>query len=95
MGKLQEGDEVIVPSNTYIASILAISENNLTPILVEPDVNTFNLSLENIKAAVTTKTKVILPVHLYGQISPMKEIQEYAAANNILVLEDCAQSQGA
>lgn len=95
MGKLQDGDEVIVPSNTYIASILAISENNLTPVLVEPDENSFNLSLEKIKEAVTSKTRVILPVHLYGQISPMKEIKKYANENNLLVLEDCAQAQGA
>ena len=71
MGKLNEGDEVIVQANTYIASILAISENGLKPVLVEPDANTFNLSAKTIKQSITSKTKAILPVHLYGQISPM------------------------
>ncbi|WP_163929973.1 DegT/DnrJ/EryC1/StrS aminotransferase family protein [Paraferrimonas sp. SM1919] len=95
MGKLQDGDEVIVPANTYIASVLAISENNLTPVLVEPDPNTFNLTAETIKNSITDKTKVILPVHLYGQISPMQEIMELAGQYNLLVLEDCAQAHGA
>lgn len=94
-GKLQTGDEVIIQANTYIASILAITENNLVPILVEPDSTTYNLSIENIKSAITDKTKVILPVHLYGQINPMKEIMAIAKENNLLVLEDCAQSHGA
>jgi dTDP-4-amino-4,6-dideoxygalactose transaminase len=95
LGKLNDGDEVIVPSNTYIASILAISENNLTPVLVEPDINTFNLTADGIEPAITEKTKVILPVHLYGQISPMKEIMQLAKKHDLLVLEDCAQSHGA
>ncbi|WP_434527760.1 DegT/DnrJ/EryC1/StrS family aminotransferase [Vibrio sp. K4] len=95
MGKLRDGDEVIVQANTYIASILAITENNLTPVLVEPDINTFNLSPEGIKSAITHKTKVILPVHLYGLISPMVEIMQIAKEHNLLVLEDCAQSHGA
>jgi len=95
LGKLQDGDEVIVPSNTYIASILSISENNLTPVLVEPNEGTFNLTAEGIKANITDKTKVILPVHLYGQISPMKEIMVLAKEHDLLVLEDCAQSHGA
>jgi len=95
LGKLKDGDEVIVQANTYIASILAITENNLIPILVEPDVETFNLSASNILAALTAKTKVILPVHLYGQISPMTEIMEIADMHGLLVLEDCVQSHGA
>lgn len=95
LGKLNEGDEVIVQANTYIASILAITENKLVPVLVEPDSETYNLSAEAIQKAITPKTKAILPVHLYGQLSPMKEIMEIAAANNLLVLEDCAQSHGA
>lgn len=94
-GKLKSGDEVIVQANTYIASILAITENDLVPTLVEPDSKTYNLSIENIKQAITDKTKVILPVHLYGQINPMKEIIEIAKENNLLVLEDCAQAHGA
>ncbi|MEZ9198499.1 DegT/DnrJ/EryC1/StrS family aminotransferase [Shewanella sp. 10N.286.54.B9] len=95
LGKLKEGDEVIVQANTYIASILAITENKLKPVLVEPDIDTFNLTPEGIKAALTSKTKVILPVHLYGQVSPMVEIMQIAKENNLLVLEDCAQSHGA
>ena len=92
---LSEGDEVIVPANTYIASILSITENDLVPVLVEPDLDTYNLSIEGIKKATTDKTKAILPVHLYGQISPMNEIMSYAYSHNFLVLEDCAQSHGA
>ncbi|AXQ99046.1 DegT/DnrJ/EryC1/StrS family aminotransferase [Pseudoalteromonas piscicida] len=95
LGKIKDGDEVIVQANTYIASVLAITENNLTPVLVEPDPNTYNLSPENIEAAITDKTKVILPVHLYGLISPMVEITEIAERYKLLVLEDCAQSHGA
>lgn len=95
LGKLQDGDEVIVQANTYIASILAISENNLVPVLVEPDPDTFNLNSDGINAALTDKTKVILPVHLYGQISPMVEIMTIAKEHKLLVLEDCAQSHGA
>ncbi|MCQ0983649.1 DegT/DnrJ/EryC1/StrS family aminotransferase [Vibrio cholerae] len=95
LGKLQEGDEVIVPANTYIASILAITENRLTPVLVEPDINTYNLNQEGIKAAITPKTKAILPVHLYGLISPMPEIMQLAQEHDLLVLEDCAQAHGA
>jgi dTDP-4-amino-4,6-dideoxygalactose transaminase len=92
---LAEGDEVIVPANTYIASILSITENDLVPVLVEPDPDTYNMSIEGIKKATTAKTKAILPVHLYGQISPMDEIMSYAHSHNFLVLEDCAQSHGA
>ncbi|MER0325902.1 DegT/DnrJ/EryC1/StrS family aminotransferase [Vibrio vulnificus] len=95
LGKLKEGDEVIVPANTYIASILAITENRLTPVLVEPDINTYNLSQEGVKAAITPKTKAILPVHLYGLISPMPEIMQIAQEHDLLVLEDCAQAHGA
>ncbi|EHJ9958418.1 DegT/DnrJ/EryC1/StrS family aminotransferase [Vibrio parahaemolyticus] len=95
LGKLELGDEVIVPANTYIASVLAITENGLVPVLVEPDEHSFNLSAANIEAAITSKTKAILPVHLYGQISPMREIMGIAEKNQLLVLEDCAQSHGA
>ncbi|POD95598.1 aminotransferase [Pectobacterium odoriferum] len=95
LGKLKDGDEVIVPANTYIASILAITENNLTPILVEPDYNTYNIDINNIKAAISEKTKAILPVHLYGQLAPMEEILELSRNYNLLVLEDSAQAHGA
>ncbi|AOR64662.1 DegT/DnrJ/EryC1/StrS family aminotransferase [Pectobacterium wasabiae] len=95
LGKLKDGDEVIVQANTYIASVLAITENNLTPVLVEPNPETYNLCPATIKAAITSNTKVILPVHLYGQISPMDEIMEIAKTHKLLVLEDCAQAHGA
>lgn len=95
LGKLNDGDEVIVPSNTYIASILAITANNLTPVLVEPDINTYNIDLNKIEAAITPKTKVILPVHLYGQLAEMPAIMAIANKYNLLVLEDSAQSHGA
>ncbi len=95
LGKLQDGDEVIVQANTYIASILAITANNLTPVLVEPNRQTFNLDASSIRSAISLRTKVILPVHLYGQLSPMPEIMEIAKEYDLLVLEDCAQSHGA
>ncbi|MGI2209573.1 DegT/DnrJ/EryC1/StrS family aminotransferase [Shewanella baltica] len=95
MGLLNEGDEVLVQANTYIASILAITANGLKPVLVEPDEFSFNLCPEKLRKAVTEKTRVILPVHLYGQISPMQDIMEIANEFNLLVLEDCAQAHGA
>lgn len=95
LGHLNEGDEVIVTANTYIASILAITENNLKPILIEPDEKTFNLCPFKTRKAITSRTKAILPVHLYGLISPMPELMALAGEFNLLVLEDCAQSHGA
>ncbi|OFE44483.1 DegT/DnrJ/EryC1/StrS family aminotransferase [Acinetobacter towneri] len=95
LGKLKDGDEVIVPSNTYIASILAITANNLTPVLVEPNISTYNIDPIKIKEAITAKTKVILPVHLYGQLAEIPEIMQIAKQHNLLVLEDSAQSHGA
>lgn len=95
MGLMEDGDEVIVPSNTYIASILAISENNLVPVLVEPDVNTYLIDPSKIEEKITSKTKAILPVHLYGQICDMEPISEIAKKYNLKVIEDSAQSHGA
>lgn len=95
LGKLKEGDEVIVPSNTYIASILAISANNLTPVLVEPCVDSLNIDPKKVEAAITGKTKAILPVHLYGQLADMPAIMDIAKRYNLLVLEDSAQAHGA
>jgi dTDP-4-amino-4,6-dideoxygalactose transaminase len=95
LGKLKDDDEVIVPANTYIASILAITENNLVPILVEPDLTTYNLCPKNTQAAITAKTRAILPVHLYGQIADMPTIMKIAERHNLLVLEDSAQAHGA
>ncbi|MFT8210427.1 MAG: DegT/DnrJ/EryC1/StrS family aminotransferase [Symbiopectobacterium sp.] len=93
--KLKDGDEVIVPTNTYIASILAITENNLVPVLVEPNIQTFNLKPQNVKEAITKKTKAILAVHLYGQLAPMNELSIIAKEHNLLLLEDSAQAHGA
>lgn len=95
LGKLKEGDEVIVPSNTYIASILAISANNLTPVLVEPCVDSFNIDPKKVEAAITSRTKAILPVHLYGQLADMPAIMDIAQCHELLVLEDSAQAHGA
>lgn len=95
LGKISEGDEVIVPSNTYIASILAITENKLKPIFIEPDENTYNLSISNTEKSITSKTKAILVVHLYGQLAEMNVLRKIANDNNLLILEDCAQAHGA
>jgi len=95
MGLLKDGDEVIVPANTYIATILAVIENDLVPILVEPDLRTYNLCADGIKKAITKKTRVLMPVHLYGQLADMPKIIDIAKNNNLLVLEDSAQSHGA
>ena len=95
LGLIKKGDEVIVPANTYIASILAISENGLVPVLVEPNINTFNLDPELIEEAVTEKTKAILTVHLYGQVTCMDEINAIARKYGLKVIEDCAQAHGA
>jgi dTDP-4-amino-4,6-dideoxygalactose transaminase len=95
MGKLQEGDEVIVPANTYIASVLAISENRLIPVLVEPEERSFNLCPEKVRASITPKTKAMVAVHLYGQLAPMNELMAVAEENQLLVLEDSAQAHGA
>ncbi len=94
-GSLKDGDEVIVPANTYIASILAITANRLTPVLVEPNPETFNLDPAKMQAALTDKTKAILPVHLYGQLADMPAICTFAKQHGLLVLEDAAQAHGA
>jgi dTDP-4-amino-4,6-dideoxygalactose transaminase len=95
LGRLKEGDEVIVPANTYIASILAITENRLIPVLVEPDVNSYTLDVTKIKDNITSRTKAILPVHLYGQLCNMTAINAIAQKHDLLVIEDSAQSHGA
>ena len=95
LGKLQKGDEVIVPANTYIASILAILQADLVPVLVEPDEKTFNLNPALIAEKITSKTKAILVVHLYGQLADMYRINGIAKENNLLVIEDTAQAHGA
>jgi dTDP-4-amino-4,6-dideoxygalactose transaminase len=95
MGIFQNGDEVIVPANTYIASILAISENNLVPVLVEPDINTYLIDPDLIEAKISKKTRAIMVVHLYGQTCQMDKINLIARKHNLKVVEDSAQSHGA
>jgi dTDP-4-amino-4,6-dideoxygalactose transaminase len=95
LGKLQKGDEVIVPANTYIASILAIIEADLVPVLVEPKIETFNLNPDLIADKISSKTKAILAVHLYGQLAEMDEINKIANQHNLIVVEDAAQAHGA
>jgi dTDP-4-amino-4,6-dideoxygalactose transaminase len=95
LGKLQKGDEVIVPANTYIASILAILEADLIPVLVEPKLDTYNLHPDLIQTKITSKTKAILVVHLYGQLAEMDLISTIAIQNKLLVIEDAAQAHGA
>ena len=95
LGKLQKGDEVIVPANTYIASILAVLQADLIPVLVEPKLETYNINPNLIAEKITSKTKAILVVHLYGQLAEMDAIHEIAFANDLLVVEDAAQSHGA
>jgi len=95
LGKLQKGDEVIVPANTYIASILAILQANLVPVLVEPKLETYNINPDLIQGRISSKTKALLAVHLYGQLADMAAINAIAKQNNLLVIEDAAQSHGA
>lgn len=90
-----KGDEVIVPSNTYIATALAASYVGATPVFVEPDPNTYNINPANIEAAITSKTKVIMPVHLYGQACDMDAIMAIAKKHTLFVVEDNAQAHGA
>ncbi|WP_367362450.1 DegT/DnrJ/EryC1/StrS family aminotransferase [Mesotoga sp.] len=91
---IMEGDEVIVPANTYIASILGVTENGATPVFVEPD-EFYNIDPAKIEQAITGRTKAILPVHLYGQPARMEEIMALAKKHNLFVVEDCAQAHGA
>jgi len=95
LGKIQKGDEVIVPANTYIASILAILQADLVPVLVEPKLETYNINPNLISEKITSRTKAILAVHLYGQLAEMDAINEIASQNNLLVVEDSAQAHGA
>ena len=94
LGIMNRGDEVIVPSNTYIASILAISENGLIPVLCEPNIDTYLLDPKKIEEKITSKTKGIMPVHLYGQTCQMDEINAIAQKYGLKVIEDSAQSHG-
>lgn len=89
------GDEIIVPANTYIATILAISENGCIPILVEPDIKTYNINPDSIEEKITSKTKAIMVVHLYGQAVQMEKIWKIAKKYNLKIIEDSAQAHGA
>ncbi len=95
LGVLKKGDEVIVPANTFIASVLSITENQLKPVLVEPDIRTYNIDEKCIEKAIPSKSKAILLVHLYGQNSMTRKIQSIAKKFNLLIIEDSAQSHGA
>lgn len=95
LGLLKKNDEVIVPANTFIASVLAIKETGLTPVLVEPQMGNYNISIEEFKSKITSKTKAILAVHLYGLLADMDGVNKLAKKNSIIVIEDAAQAHGA
>jgi dTDP-4-amino-4,6-dideoxygalactose transaminase len=95
MGVMKEGDEVIVPANTYIASILAITDNRLKPVLVEPEIHTYNLDISLIEQHITQKTRAIMVVHLYGQVCWNEELEAIAKKHNLKIIEDNAQAIGA
>ena len=95
MGRMKEGDEIIVPANTYIATLLAITDNRLVPVLVEPDIKTYNIDPFLIEEKITERTRAIMVVHLYGQIGMHPEMEKLALKYNLKLIEDSAQSQGA
>lgn len=94
LGKMEKGDEVLVAANTYIATILAIKQADLTPVLVEAEAETYGFDSAKLEQAITPKTKAIMPVYLYGQITHMDEVNAFAKAHNLLVIEDAAQAHG-
>lgn len=95
MGIMKEGDEVIVPANTYIASILSITDNRLKPVLVEPDISTYNLDISLVEQHITEHTRAIMVVHLYGQACWSEQLEQIAAKYNLKIIEDNAQAAGA
>lgn len=95
LGRIKEGDEIIVPANTYIATILAITDNRLKPVLVEPDIKNYNLDISLIEKHITNRTRAIMVVHLYGQVCWSEQLEEIAKRNNLLIIEDNAQAIGA
>lgn len=95
LGLLKEGDGVAVPANTYVASVLAITECRLTPVLVEPDEATFNLSVAGLERALTSRVKAVMAVHLYGQLAEMPAIADLCRRRGLLLIEDAAQAHGA
>lgn len=92
---IKEGDEVIIPSNTYIATALAVTYVGAIPVFVEPNIQTFNINPERIEEQITEKTRAIIPVHLYGQPCDMEPIMRIAKKHNLYIIEDCAQAHGA
>jgi dTDP-4-amino-4,6-dideoxygalactose transaminase len=95
LGIFAEGDEIIVPANTYIASILAITDNKLKPIFVEPDINTYNIDISKIEEKINSKTKAIMIVHLYGKVCWSQDLKNIAQKHNLKIIEDNAQAIGA
>ncbi len=94
-GVIQRGDEVIVPANTYIATILAITDNGLTPVLVEPSIDTYNIDIDKIEAAITSRTRAIMVVHLYGRVVWSEKLEAVAAKYGLKIIEDNAHAIGA
>lgn len=94
LGVFHDGDEIIVPANTYIATILAITENNLTPVLVEPTFEHLEIDIDKVEEAITPKTKGVMIVHLYGRVAYNDKLGEICKKHNLKLMEDCAQSQG-
>jgi len=94
-GALQNSDEVLVAAHTYIATLLAVEQAGLKPVLVDVDYDTFNFDVESLQHALSTKTRVIMPVHLYGALGPMEAISAFAKAHKLLIIEDAAQAHGA
>jgi dTDP-4-amino-4,6-dideoxygalactose transaminase len=95
MGVISEGDEILVPSNTYIATILAITDNKLKPVLIEPDLSSFNMDIDLVESRITTKTKAILIVHLYGRAVFSEKLRAIALRHQLKIIEDNAQAVGA
>lgn len=95
LGKVKQGDEVLIAANTYIATIIGVKQAGLQPVLVEAEDTLYNFNLHALEAAITPKTKVIMPVHLYGQIAPMEAIHAMATKHQLLIIEDAAQAHGA
>ncbi len=94
LSKLKPGDEVIVPANTYIASILAVTDNNLVPVLVEPDPETLQIDPDRVRSAISDRTRAVMIVHLYGRCAYNRQIADLCAANHLLLIEDNAQAHG-
>lgn len=94
LGVMNDGDEIIVPANTYIATIIAITRNNLVPVLIEPTWENLEINIDKIESAITPKTKGVMIVHLYGRVAYNDKLSEICKKHNLKLMEDCAQSQG-